>query len=324
MQDRLATARAEEAEALRRAHHLRAVGSRGDYLAAMRELDASHPAHAVPHHHRRQLPAARLADRPRQAGRPLSRRACAPGSCGACRSPGWRRRRTTPRCWPSARRKTPGWTSCPTARSAARAIRTASPPRWTASTSTTPAPGWTARATPTRCRASSARSAAGMPWRWRTSSSSSATPRADQDHRARPVHDAAAGAERFLQERGRGGDGLRRRGQRRDQGPVRRRRRRGADRRALHAGAAREGAPVRAGRAEPRAGRRAGHDRVHICFGYAAVIHERPSGYSFLPELAGCGCKQVSIETAQSNLDTSVLRNWPASRSWWAASTSPT
>ncbi|MCA1481942.1 uroporphyrinogen decarboxylase family protein, partial [Bradyrhizobium sp. NBAIM08] len=46
---------------------------------------------------------------------------------------------------------------------------------------------------------------------------------------------------------------------------------------------------------------------VHICFGYAAVIHTRPSGYSFLPELAGCSCRQVSIETAQSNLDTSVL-----------------
>jgi 5-methyltetrahydropteroyltriglutamate--homocysteine methyltransferase len=46
---------------------------------------------------------------------------------------------------------------------------------------------------------------------------------------------------------------------------------------------------------------------VHICFGYAAIIHQRPSGYSFLPELAGCSCQQVSIETAQSNLDTSVL-----------------
>jgi 5-methyltetrahydropteroyltriglutamate--homocysteine methyltransferase len=47
---------------------------------------------------------------------------------------------------------------------------------------------------------------------------------------------------------------------------------------------------------------------VHICFGYAAVIHARPSGYSFLPELAGCSCRQVSIETAQSHLDTRVLR----------------
>jgi 5-methyltetrahydropteroyltriglutamate--homocysteine methyltransferase len=47
---------------------------------------------------------------------------------------------------------------------------------------------------------------------------------------------------------------------------------------------------------------------VHICFGYAAIIHERPSGYSFLPELAQCGCTQVSIETAQSKLDCSVLK----------------
>jgi len=47
---------------------------------------------------------------------------------------------------------------------------------------------------------------------------------------------------------------------------------------------------------------------VHICFGYAAGIHARPSGYSFLPELAGCKCRQVSIETAQSHLDTRVLR----------------
>jgi 5-methyltetrahydropteroyltriglutamate--homocysteine methyltransferase len=47
---------------------------------------------------------------------------------------------------------------------------------------------------------------------------------------------------------------------------------------------------------------------VHICFGYAAIIHQRPTGYSFLPELAGCGCRQISIETAQSHLDTAVLR----------------
>jgi 5-methyltetrahydropteroyltriglutamate--homocysteine methyltransferase len=47
---------------------------------------------------------------------------------------------------------------------------------------------------------------------------------------------------------------------------------------------------------------------VHICFGYAAIIHERPSGYSFLPELARSPVQQVSIETAQSNLDCAVLR----------------
>jgi 5-methyltetrahydropteroyltriglutamate--homocysteine methyltransferase len=50
-----------------------------------------------------------------------------------------------------------------------------------------------------------------------------------------------------------------------------------------------------------------GTTAVHICFGYAAIIHERPSGYSFLPELAGCRCQQISIETAQSKLDTKVL-----------------
>jgi 5-methyltetrahydropteroyltriglutamate--homocysteine methyltransferase len=50
-----------------------------------------------------------------------------------------------------------------------------------------------------------------------------------------------------------------------------------------------------------------GTTAVHICFGYAAVIHERPSGYSFLPELADCSCRQVSIETAQSKLDCAVL-----------------
>ena len=50
-----------------------------------------------------------------------------------------------------------------------------------------------------------------------------------------------------------------------------------------------------------------GQTAVHICFGYAAIIHERPSGYSFLPELCGCRVRQVSIETAQSRLDTAVL-----------------
>ncbi len=54
-----------------------------------------------------------------------------------------------------------------------------------------------------------------------------------------------------------------------------------------------------------------GTTAVHICFGYAAIIHERPSGYSFLPELAGCSCRQVSIETAQSGLDCAVLKGLP-------------
>jgi 5-methyltetrahydropteroyltriglutamate--homocysteine methyltransferase len=50
-----------------------------------------------------------------------------------------------------------------------------------------------------------------------------------------------------------------------------------------------------------------GRTALHICFGYAALIHERPEGYNFLPELGGSAVKQISIETAQSNLDCSVL-----------------
>jgi len=54
-----------------------------------------------------------------------------------------------------------------------------------------------------------------------------------------------------------------------------------------------------------------GTTALHICFGYAAIIHVRPSGYSFLPELADTPVKQISIETAQSNLDTAVLARLP-------------
>ena len=54
-----------------------------------------------------------------------------------------------------------------------------------------------------------------------------------------------------------------------------------------------------------------GTTAIHVCFGYAAIIHQRPSGYSFLPELAASPVKQVSIETAQSKLDCSVLAKLP-------------
>lgn len=52
-----------------------------------------------------------------------------------------------------------------------------------------------------------------------------------------------------------------------------------------------------------------GETAVHICFGYAAIIHVRPSGYSFLPELAQSPVRDVSIETAQSSLDCSILQS---------------
>jgi 5-methyltetrahydropteroyltriglutamate--homocysteine methyltransferase len=54
-----------------------------------------------------------------------------------------------------------------------------------------------------------------------------------------------------------------------------------------------------------------GTTAVHLCFGYAAIIHERPSGYSFLPELAACTAGQISVETAQSGLDCAVLAELP-------------
>lgn len=57
-----------------------------------------------------------------------------------------------------------------------------------------------------------------------------------------------------------------------------------------------------------------GETAVHICFGYAHVVHERPDGYSFLPELNDCVADQVSIETAQSGLNLGVLKSLPAKK----------
>jgi 5-methyltetrahydropteroyltriglutamate--homocysteine methyltransferase len=54
-----------------------------------------------------------------------------------------------------------------------------------------------------------------------------------------------------------------------------------------------------------------GTTAVHVCFGYAAVIHSRPGAYHFLSQLADCTCNQISIETAQSKLDVSVLKDLP-------------
>jgi 5-methyltetrahydropteroyltriglutamate--homocysteine methyltransferase len=46
---------------------------------------------------------------------------------------------------------------------------------------------------------------------------------------------------------------------------------------------------------------------VHLCFGYAAVVSEKPAGYSFLPQLADSTAQQISIEAAQPKLDLGVL-----------------
>jgi 5-methyltetrahydropteroyltriglutamate--homocysteine methyltransferase len=55
-----------------------------------------------------------------------------------------------------------------------------------------------------------------------------------------------------------------------------------------------------------------GTTAVHMCFGYAHVVHERPNGYSFLAELEAVTADIVSIEAAQPDLDPSVLRGLPS------------
>jgi 5-methyltetrahydropteroyltriglutamate--homocysteine methyltransferase len=48
---------------------------------------------------------------------------------------------------------------------------------------------------------------------------------------------------------------------------------------------------------------------LHTCFGYAHIVHDRPSGYPFLGELAECASTHLSLEAAQPNLDPAVLRD---------------
>ena len=55
-----------------------------------------------------------------------------------------------------------------------------------------------------------------------------------------------------------------------------------------------------------------GTTAIHVCFGYAALIKDKPAGYSFLPELEGCHATQISIETAQPVIDLAVLRQLPS------------
>jgi 5-methyltetrahydropteroyltriglutamate--homocysteine methyltransferase len=55
-----------------------------------------------------------------------------------------------------------------------------------------------------------------------------------------------------------------------------------------------------------------GTTAVHLCFGYAAMVRDKPPGYSFLPELERSSANQISIETAQPNLDCAVLAKLPS------------
>ncbi|MBV9054410.1 MAG: 5-methyltetrahydropteroyltriglutamate--homocysteine methyltransferase [Hyphomicrobiales bacterium] len=51
-----------------------------------------------------------------------------------------------------------------------------------------------------------------------------------------------------------------------------------------------------------------GETVVHLCFGYAEIVRDKPSGYSFLPQLSDCIADAISIEAAQPKLDLGVLR----------------
>jgi 5-methyltetrahydropteroyltriglutamate--homocysteine methyltransferase len=50
---------------------------------------------------------------------------------------------------------------------------------------------------------------------------------------------------------------------------------------------------------------------LHTCFGYAAIVHDRPSGYPFLAELNDCAATHISLEAAQPDLDPQVLHALP-------------
>ena len=50
---------------------------------------------------------------------------------------------------------------------------------------------------------------------------------------------------------------------------------------------------------------------LHTCFGYAHIVHDRPSGYPFLRELNECAASHLSLEAAQPDLEPEVLRELP-------------
>jgi 5-methyltetrahydropteroyltriglutamate--homocysteine methyltransferase len=55
-----------------------------------------------------------------------------------------------------------------------------------------------------------------------------------------------------------------------------------------------------------------GTTAIHLCFGYAQMVKDKPSGYSFLPELDRSSARQISIEAAQPRLDLAVLKELPS------------
>jgi 5-methyltetrahydropteroyltriglutamate--homocysteine methyltransferase len=52
-----------------------------------------------------------------------------------------------------------------------------------------------------------------------------------------------------------------------------------------------------------------GPTAVHLCFGYAQLVKDKPAAYSFLQQLGASRVTQISLEAAQPNIDLSVLKD---------------
>ena len=272
----------------------------------------SRSASAFADHRRRQLSAARLADRPGPLSAPGCRRACGRSSSGA----------STPEFLEQAQDDATLLAIDDMERAGVDIITDGEIRRESysnrfataleASTSTTRARDRPHRPPEPGAAGRRARSRGAVRSRCATSSSCAPTRPADQDHAAGPVHDGAAGPERLLRRRGGARARLRRRRQRGGCATCSRRAptssrstsptsRRGRRRRA----SSRRGDQPRARRDRRRRPRctllRLRGDRARAADG----------GYPFLAELAAASSTQISIEAAQPQLDLSVLARAP-------------
>ena len=229
--------------------------------------------------------------------------------------------------WPSRRRRMRASTSSPTERSAARAIRTALRPRSRASIWTIPARALDRSGHPNPVP----RVVGNIRRRHAVGVGDLEFLRRHTHRRVKvtvpgSVHDGAAGADRLLRRQPRARrNGLRRRVERGDPRSVQCRRGRRADRRALHAGAARGGARVRPGGAQSRA--RGHRSAPPPCTSASAT---RPSSSRGRPAIPSC--RSWPSAAARRCRSRPRSRAWtarcssgcPARKSSWASSTCPT
>ena len=252
------------------------------------------------------------------------RRACARARCGESPSRGSNRPRTTPPSSRFTRWKAPVSTSSATARCAARATPTGSPTRSAASTASVRVARSVAADAPTSCRWSRARFAGSRRSKCATSSFLRAhttrkvkitlpgpftmTQQAENAYYPDAESLAMAYAEAVNE---------------RNQGPLRGRRRRGAGRRALYAGAPGIGPALRAERTQSRAGGRWRDDRRASVF-RLRLHHEGQAGGLFVFARARelSGRPDVDRGRATQTRSCRFCRNCPPRPSSWACSTS--